>query len=76
MSGILSDIFEVGGLKQLELKELQGPMWRAHAMFDATRRLTEASSVLGCTQLKAITVLGIDSNTLEMRRDVDARVTR
>jgi len=75
-SGVLGEIFVVAGLKQIGLKALQGPMWRARSIFDQTHKLADASRVLGCTPLKAITVLGIDSNTLEMRRDVDARITR
>lgn len=64
MSGVMGEIFVIAGLKQIKLKSLQAPMWRARSVFDATQKLADASGVLGCTPLKAITVLGIDSDNL------------
>lgn len=63
-SGVLGEIFEVAGLKQIGLKALQAPMWRARSIFDETKKLADASHILGCRAVKAITVLGIDSDHL------------
>ncbi len=75
-SGVLGEIFEVAGLKQIKLKALQAPLWRARSIFDETKKLSDAAHVLGCRAVKAITVLGIDSDILEMGPNVDARITR
>jgi hypothetical protein len=64
MSGVMGEIFVVAGLKQIGLKALQAPMWRARSLFYLTGKLVDASHVLGCGTIKAITVLGINSDNL------------
>jgi hypothetical protein len=63
-SGVASSILEYAGLKQLGIKALQAPRWRARSVFDATKKLVDAAQVLGVEPLTAVKVLGIDSKTL------------
>jgi hypothetical protein len=63
-SGVASSILEYAGLKQIGIKALQAPRWRARSVFDETKKLSDAAQILGCSPLKAVQVLGIDPKTL------------
>jgi hypothetical protein len=63
-SGVASSILDYAGLKQIGVKPLQVRLWRARSVFDATKKLSDAAQILGCSPLKAVKVLGIDPATL------------
>lgn len=63
-SGVLAEILAVAGLKQIGLKALQLPFWRARSPFDSTGRLSDAAGVLGCSAIKALAQCGIDGDAL------------
>ena len=63
-SGVLAEILAFAGLKQIGLKALQLPFWRARSLFDSTGRLGDAAAVLGCSAMKALTHCGIDGDAL------------
>lgn len=63
-SGVLSEILQYAGLKQIGIKALQAPFWHARAIFNQTQKLTDAAQILGSTSLKTITLLGINPDHL------------
>jgi hypothetical protein len=63
-SGVPAEILGLAGLKQIGMKALQLPFWRARSLFDSTGRLDDAAGVLGCSAIKVPTRCGIDIDAL------------